>query len=353
MRVTLFASSASPHVSQIYTGFSMLAQQGSIKLTQRFEHLFFRSDNSAWAFVNESTLVFFDLSDTSALNRDALSRCTAYFKRSYVSDVTYTAKVHPLGLNYEVYTGGFNRFELARLLSRRGSFRRTLARCAEQVGWSTIPTVTNTSDAPRYGQRPRVLFMARAWDPVGEGDVLTQTERQERVAINETRRACIEGLRKAFGADFYGGLAHSAYALKQYPHVLLPDAATSRKRDYLSRLQHYPICIATTGLHGSIGWKLGEYVASSKAIVSERLSAIVPGFAAGQHYHYFKTPEQCVEAVGRLMEDATARHRMMTDNWIYYQQALRPDRIVIRALLQVLVGSKRSPAPVFLMRERR
>lgn len=32
------------------------------------------------------------------------------------------------------------------------------------------------------------------------------------------------------------------------------------------------ICITTTGLHRSIGWKFAEYIAASKAIVTEKLN---------------------------------------------------------------------------------
>ena len=33
---------------------------------------------------------------------------------------------------------------------------------------------------------------------------------------------------------------------------------TSGKRAYLHRMQHTEICVASTGLHGSTGWKLAE-----------------------------------------------------------------------------------------------
>jgi hypothetical protein len=136
---------------------------------------------------------------------------------------------------------------------------------------------------------------------------------------------------KEFGSSFTGGFRHSDYALEHYRHVLVSDARMASKANYLKLLASHPTCIATTGLHGSIGRKFGEYVAFFKAIVSERLGYRVPGdLAEGRNYLGFVTPEEYVEQAVRLFRDSDLRRRMTEANHHYYQEYLGPEHQMIR-----------------------
>ncbi len=121
--------------------------------------------------------------------------------------------------------------------------------------------------------------MARAWNP----DLIESKAQKEIVeALNETRAASVRVLRKKFGERFFGGLAHDDYAARHFKDCLLPDAALSSKRKYLEILKNFPICVTTAGLNRSNGWKLGEYVALSKAIITEPLHFQVTGDFANE-----------------------------------------------------------------------
>ena len=211
--------------------------------------------------------------------------------------------------------------------------KELVKRCAELASLSFLPTIAHMSAPPVLAQEPRVLFMARAWDPAGEGAPLSAEDKAEREQINKTRARCIELLRKELGPLFYGGFARNTYAIQTYKELVLESPVSSGKKNYLSLLQHYPICIATTGLHGSIGWKLAEYVAFSKSVVSERLKPVVPcGFEPKRNYFEFDTPEECVRKTVQLIEDKSARQLMMENNWAYYNSHLSPDKLVCRTL---------------------
>jgi hypothetical protein len=174
--------------------------------------------------------------------------------------------------------------------------------------------------------------MARAWDPADEPD-REPRQREERFELNEMRARCVILLRKEFGPAFTGGFKHTPYALEHHHEVLLEHAELASKRSYLGLLAAHPICIATTGLHGSIGWKFGEYVAFSKAIVSEKLLYSAPGnLAAGVHYLEFRTPEECVAAAVGLFKDRERRGAMMQANSEYYGRYVRPNRLIARTL---------------------
>ena len=161
----------------------------------------------------------------------------------------------------------------------------------------------------------------------------TLSARDERISINIMRARCMQLLKEEFGNFFYGGFVHSKYALDNFHDVVLPDKRTSEKQTYTGLVRQYPICIATTGLYGSIGFKMAEYIAFSKAIVSERLNYSVPGgFNRGKNYLDFTTPEECVDQAVRLFNDRQMQAQMMQDNWQYYESFLRPDRLIWRTL---------------------
>ncbi|HMW70108.1 MAG: hypothetical protein KF854_12790 [Nitrospira sp.] len=296
--------------------------------------------NGLFVVLNDSKIIFYDTSDSPTLQNEALEISDAYFKRSYVNDlipVQYKSRVHPLGLNYELYVGSLNHYEVARFVFRKHllhDFPKELCvRIAELLSLSFLPTVVNMAAPPINNQDPQVLFMARAWDPSGEGIELSTEQKVERREINETRARCIDLLRKEFGSRFYGGFARTAYAMDNYGHLLLGDALVSGKKNYIALLRQYPICIATTGLHGSIGWKMAEYVAFSKAIVSEKLRCEVPGnFDNGKNYFEFSTPEECLQETTKLFENRELRSKMMQTNWMYYQSHLAPDQLIMRTL---------------------
>jgi len=73
-------------------------------------------------------------------------------------------------------------------------------------------------------------------------------------------------------------------------------------------------------------------VAFSHAIVSEKLNYIAPGLQAAKHYLEFSTVNECVEQAGKLMDDRLLRENLMRQNEQYFQEYLRPDKLVWRAM---------------------
>ena len=146
------------------------------------------------------------------------------------------------------------------------------------------------------------------------------------------RIAIIRALAEGYGPRFVGGLKDSPLSREYAPELIVSNRLTDRKQ-YLRILHDSDICIASTGLHESIGWKTGEYVAAAKAIVNERLHYSVTGnFAEGVHYLSFETVEECLNAVQKLVEDPQLRFAMKEANAEYYRNYLRPDMIVRNSL---------------------
>jgi hypothetical protein len=350
----LIAYSDSEHVQQIYTGFNLLHRQGvvSVKQTIPPDCLLNKTAADRWvdyqfsnvrAVIDGRTTVCYDVHDWNWIDERILGEVDFYFKRSFdprhVSTLPERHKVFPLGLNYRVLSAEPDRFRF-----QRSAFYASQARVKAMLkslkvdrllrGQGDAERLDNLEAWPDFTAEPRVLFMARAWDT---NHILDPRQRDVVHALNDMRAECVRWLRKELGSRFFGGLAHDPFASAHYRDVLLPDAGLANKRRYLALLKQYPICIATTGLNGSNGWKLGEYVAHSKAIVTEPLQHAVPGdFGSPGHFLEFTTPDGLLEATTRLIEDRELRCAMMMNNHRYYGAYVRPDALVLNSLATAL-----------------
>src|SRR5262245_25341183 len=290
------------------------------------QHLRNARQAHALVVVNHNIRLYYDCHDSHEIDLSAADEVDCYFKRSYSSAAvpdSLKAKVFPLGLTYPLYSADIDPFERQRLAAFEGDLTSTLH--------PSRPTPENMS-APFDDDASGILFMTRVWEPFDEPD-RSKEKIGERIRVNDMRAACIELLRERFGPSCQSGLAHTAYAVEHYRSVLLDDEGSAAKENYIKLLRTHAVCVATTGLHGSIGWRMGEYVAFSRAIVSERLNYEVPGdFKAGTNYLEFSEPQECVEAVAGLLTNPALRNTMMRANHQYYHTAVRPDRLVGRTL---------------------
>jgi hypothetical protein len=352
----LLYHSTSPHLQQLYTGFALLHRSGFIRLTQQPRRTPIRYENEAThltdaghahldAVLDPGVRLHFDTHDSKEIARGELDDCDFYFKRSYLQAEVAALppgqrpKVLPLGLNYRVLPDGIDLFALRRSLSLEGLSRALLSGAKQALDsrnrFGFQPRLSRMESTPDYGAPPNVLFLVAAYDPYD--DPRRSPEKiEDRIWINETRARCIRLLKESLGSRFLGGFSRSRFTLEHYAELVVPPQMTSQE-NYVRTLRGYPICVASTGLHGSIGWKLAEYVAFSKAILSEQLVYEVPGgFARGTNYLEFTSPEECLGAAVRLIEDVQLRQRIMRNNAAYYLQSLQPAALLKNALTKAL-----------------
>jgi hypothetical protein len=348
----LLYQSASPHIQQLYTGFRLLHRSEFLRLSQEMRrtpvsyrndapHLADASHAHLDAVVGEQLRLHFDTHDSQELALGELESCDFYFKRSYLSTAVEAlpanerSKVIPLGLNYRVLPDVADSFAMRRAWRMNGLSGATLTALKQALDTNNRfgfqPRLPQMEAPPNLRADPNVLFLVAAYDP-HDDPARSQEKIDDRIYINETRARCLRLLKDALGARFTGGFSHSRFTAEQYPDLVVPAGSTSQPR-YLRTLQSFPICVASTGLHGSTGWKMAEYVAFSKAILSERLVYETPGaFAPGKNYIEFTSPEECLNGAVRLIEDVALRQQLMRSNAAYYRDYLRPDALVRNAL---------------------
>lgn len=360
MRVQLNLRTNILHTSAVVTGFHMLAEAGELILEindirraaaeyaapssvntvarDAFSAQYGASapEDALIDAVVDGRRVVFDLSDGYRYNdSEAVMRCFSeadvIFKRSFSDkenaalDAPIRDRIRPLGMNYFV--------------TYKGNPLTPADHGIHEMIKSAKLTNSYVSDFEAQPlcrkRRPRVLFLARLWDPDGSdisGDAVLAEERRY---INRMRTDTVCILRERFGGSFFGGIYRDGFSERYCPELLVGKAVTL-KRSYLHRMRRSDICINTMGLHGSIGWKTAEYVAAARAIVSEEFVYSVPGgFDDGVNYLSFRSPEECAERVEMLMEDEKARLEMSRANRDYYENSLRPDAQIRQALRQL------------------
>jgi hypothetical protein len=191
----------------------------------------------------------------------------------------------------------------------------------------------NFRSLPLIHGEPRILFMARLWDPKGEyAGQLTKNMSDERKEINEVRTKCIRACRREFGAQFYGGIAPCEFSVREYPDLVIDKTNAAKKHEYVKRMKDADILIATAGLHKSTGWKFAEYIAASKAIVSEPLYyESAGGLADGRNYLSFRNESECCDKINELF-DERKRLEMMNANAAYFDSFMNCESLVSRAI---------------------
>jgi hypothetical protein len=352
----LLYQSVSPHLQQLYTGFHLLQRSGFVRLSQHIRRTPVRYLNDAPhlrdachahldAVVDGKVRLHFDTHDAHEIALGELEDCDFYFKRSYLPaaaeslPVQQRRKILPLGLNYRVLPDAADIFAIRRALSMTGLSRASLSTFKQALDtgnrFGFQPRLSQMESAPDPQAAPNVLFLVAAYDPYDDPS-RSQEKIDDRIHINETRASCIRLLQEALGPRFTGGFGRSPFTLERYADLVVPSEETSQE-GYLQTLRSFPICVASTGLHGSTGWKLAEYIAFARAVLSEPLVYDLPGsFASGSNYVEFTSPEECVDGAVRLIEDSVLRRQIMRNNAAYYRDYLRPDALVRNALTRAL-----------------
>jgi hypothetical protein len=81
---------------------------------------------------------------------------------------------------------------------------------------------------------------------------------------------------------------------------------------------------------GCLGWKLGEFLALGKAILSTPIDRVMPGaFDPGEHFLQIDGSAESFDAgIERLIGDKQTREGLERRARQYYDEYLRPDRVV-------------------------
>ena len=326
-RIRIDLLSRAHHLNQPLTGFHRWAKLNGYALEIRdcTAGSKYRVRKTALVAAVDGLRLVYDMADgyqSPEAMESLLGCCDFYFKRSFSEDVNQAMgyrKVYPYGLNYDVTWAGN-----PLTLGRKAGMLRT--------AWETVSgrlVTPEKMEQPSGREEKGVLFLARLWR---EEPGLTPAENRERREINRTRIRLLRTLKEMIGESVIGGLRDDPVAAEMAPDLVLPARLTNRNR-YLALMRRASVCVATTGLHGSIGWKFGEYIAAGRAVVSESLRYTVPGpFREETNYLSFAAPEECAEQVRFLLSHPEKIRSMQESNREYARDYLKPERLIGKTL---------------------
>ncbi|MCA9463268.1 MAG: hypothetical protein KC643_28290 [Nitrospira sp.] len=352
IEISVFVRGVAKHLNQIYSGLYDLHRLGKIQLRLESGKSAEDIDEDREILkvmvrsLDEGKLqrICFDMGDGGRLRQKNVEGCDWYFKRGYYEPnfqnlpQQLKEKVLPYGLNYNCISNRGESFRIRLALkSIRNSGRTNLTTFKEALRLAISPfrfidkncymAQSNYEVEPHEYSCPKVLFQSRVFDP----DDFEQGNRSVIHELNEMRANITRALRSYFGSIFIGGIEHNSYSVKKYSDCLTPHSA--RQIDYLKTMKECLVCVSTIGLHKSTPWKMAEYLAASRCIVTENIFYELPvPLREGVNFFQFSTPEQCVKICEKILENPDLSKTIRQSNWTYYQKYVRPDAIVWRCL---------------------
>lgn len=346
----LFLSEVPLHLYQVIAGFEALGRAGTLNLTiiplkpddkRRLPYNMLEAET-------EDKLYIFDMNDGYdnlpeckngyvQFYNGLLDRCDVLVKRSFNTDMNRVLKspekIKATAPNYWVTAPESAAHDPVPCDPSKEKLKKVVRKIPGTACYNGHVFEKNFKALPVCSPEPKVLFMTRLWNPAGDfKGQLTNEKSEERSLINETRAACIRLCRKEFGSRFFGGVIPADFSKSSYPDIVLETPQTGRKDKYLDHMKRFDIHIATSGLHRSTGWKFAEYIAASKAIVTEPLFySSIGDLSENVNYLTFNNVTECVEKVAELF-DNQKRSRMMQANYQYFNEYMRCEKMIARAL---------------------
>lgn len=174
-----------------------------------------------------------------------------------------------------------------------------------QVRFQAITKLPMQIYTPSPASEPGyVFFRARRWPPKHE-------------EANEPRYRFLDAM-QGVDVGFEGGLATDRITLM----------------DYLERTRRSALVFNCPAVHRCLGWKLGEFLALGKAIVSTPISRRLPApLRHGEHVHMVDDTVEAIRAgVETVLGDDAYRRRLEVGARRWYEQHLAPELLIDRLL---------------------
>jgi hypothetical protein len=326
------------HLNQILCGFFLLQSQKKIKLkintgNYKEQYPFLN------AVVNGKKIVY-DMADRSAVNEEMYGNCDYYFKRMCLkTDLHKYDKLRPYGFNYNCFSPGLNFLSINARLLPVAEYKKLAKYIPYLSGFFKIANAINNTIYTEFEKAPdgrkfQVIFSARLWDAEKSSN---EKLYNERVRINNERIQLVRNLRAKFGSDYTGGIQKGYLVNKLAPDTVLSDEMYY-KPNYLKKLKQSTVAIATAGLEDSVGFKFGEYIAAGNAIATTpdfEQYAFPGNFTKNENYLIYNNDDECLSLIEMLKNDKSNMQKIMVNNYAYYNEYLRPDKLILNTLNKV------------------
>ncbi len=277
--------------------------------------------------------LYFEANDVASINGRELRWCDAYgvvnLDPEGIADLPPRAarKIVPLGPSFAIRLWSPPRALLGASIDLPKAAREGLPRhswrryIGDRRGQARRPPLSAYAPVPTD---PDYVFFASTWWPDSESE------------LNEARRHFIESCLGNRDIRFEGGFDERGGSHGLPSRLLLSRRLSSG--EYLERTARSALVFNTPAVHGCHGWKLGEYLALGKAIISLPLKRALPApLRHGEHIHFVNEPGEIDGAVSDLMGDPAYRVHLGNGARRYWDEHLAPE-MMIRKMLALAEG---------------
>ena len=266
--------------------------------------------------------IFISASDGPGLNSVAMNWCDVYAKVNLdVADLEKQPRCLAIGPSFPI-----------RFLGPARAFFQSLGHYGRCRGRVEVPR----EHFANYYRQIRDRFPLDAYQPEPSDSnyvFFASTLWTKEQETNRYRANFVKACRLVPGLTLEGGFVPRRSG--RVPGF--EEVSTSRRYppwEYLSKIKRSSVVFNTPAVSSCHGWKLGEFLALGKAIISTPLSRALPAeLENGVHLHYVDGSIDSIrEAVDHLARDPEYRRHLEIQARAYYLRYLSPERVIERAL---------------------
>jgi len=276
------------------------------------------------AFQYLDKRIVIDAMDTPCINNDVLNWCDVYGKVNFSYDELpkdLGRKVVPIGPSFAVRIwplcqAGFLAFtNWTKSKLNKKYFRNYIANYYRQFRYR-LPEAQYSYATPG---KHYVFFLASLWKSAKK--------------TNYYRTNFIKSCKTIEGIEFEGGFtprtANDVSGFEKYT-----VARRYGITEYIEKVKRSLIVFNTPAVDECLGWKLGEFLALGKAIISTPLAREMPAeLIHEKHIHFVDgTEESICSAIKLLQADYDYRKSLEINVRQYYMEHLRPDHVIDKLL---------------------
>jgi hypothetical protein len=270
-------------------------------------------------FEGEKRFVI-DSRDSSEIYLDALNWCTSYGKINYNREnaqVQISEKIIPIGPSFGVKIWGlFQTFYF--LIFHYFKFKGAISNKREFVAnyWRQYKRLRLKFYSPEESSSNKVFFISSLW-------------KQESLA-NDYRATFIKKCKINKKISFEGG-----FAARTDGNNFGFDKFVYSKRislaKYLKNIKRSAFVFNTPAVLSCHGWKLAEFLALGKAIISTPHINILPHeLVEGTNILYAINKDEIADCIELLIANVNLKRNLETNSRLYFDEYLSPKRVINR-----------------------
>jgi glycosyltransferase involved in cell wall biosynthesis len=275
--------------------------------------------------------VYISAEDGSVVNSDALQWCDVYAKVNVDPNIQLEdhRKLLPIGPSCAIKNYGLSEtlINMTRttvmitsayddLRKRFGKYwpREHLANHWRQYKHRLPLSVYH----PGQSQRDYVFFVGSVW--------------KREAQTNSYRALFMDLCPRTPGLKFEGGFPPRDDGYTPYEHLLMSQRVPFTV--YIEKTKKSALVFNTPAVHGCLGWKLAEFLALDKAIISTDIARILPApFEHEKDIHFVDGSEESIRnAINRITSDDAYRAKLETGAREYYDAYLAQARVIERIM---------------------